>query len=132
VGGSPNSSVDEEGLLGLTTVYGVRRDMSLSDAVRAGAPGRLAVSTASVAVIGGAAGAAALFCPGPPALKAEVASEVLMAIILASGAGNGGVPDPDRWKGDPSRNGPRERFSQNGGGVPPLNIPGSRRRGSKP
>ena len=50
VGGNPVNYVDPDGLLFMTTIGGVRNDMTLDQAVAAGAPGSAAVGGTATAV----------------------------------------------------------------------------------
>jgi RHS repeat-associated protein len=130
VGGNPLFAIDPEGLqfFDMTTIAGARRNTTLDDAVRAGAWTRAVTMPAitialSPALASGVKGGIAS-CPGP---GKELIGELIISTILASGAGNGGVPDWDKGNdGKPSRNSPRETFQRNGSGKP---LPNPTRRG---
>ncbi len=124
VEGNPTSLIDPDGLFG-TTLSGLRRDMSLQDSVRLGAPLRAAFVAGSIPTAAVTIGTALAFCPGPPSVKAEIVGEIVLAGLLASGVSPHNADSGHK----PQRNSPRDTFQRNGSGKPIPTLPASKNRG---
>ena len=126
VGGDPLVKFDINGLLIMTTINGVRTGGTLAEAVNDGIPGTVAAGIAVAVIVVPVASYSLKFCPAP---ARQELTEFIFAVILASGAGNGGSPDIDKGNGGkPSRNSPRDGFDRNGGGKPSSSLSPTRRR----